>query len=88
MSRRRDILDDPVVAEVRRWRAQLQEEAGGTLEGLMRLIHDRQVEHEAAGGRADSSGKGKTRPPSPAKDDKAGSSSSGARARRTRRKAG
>jgi hypothetical protein len=32
--------DDPVVREVRETRARMCEEAGGTIEGLMRLVHE------------------------------------------------
>jgi hypothetical protein len=41
MARRRkpkEIEEDPVVAEVRRWRAQVFKGAGGTLAGLIKLL--------------------------------------------------
>jgi len=50
MTRNRMNEDDPVVADVRRWRAKLQKEAGGTLEGLMRLIREREAEAKRAAG--------------------------------------
>lgn len=31
--------EDPVVADVRRWRAELMDEAGGTLKGLLDLVY-------------------------------------------------
>jgi hypothetical protein len=33
--------DDPVVAEVRRWRALMMKKAGGTVEGLMSYLDER-----------------------------------------------
>ena len=42
--------DDPVVEEVRAIRARLWKEAGGTVEGLVRLIAADQVERETAAG--------------------------------------
>ncbi len=49
MRNRKDILEyDPVVEEVRRWRRSLQRKAGGTLEGLIRLLEQREAEERAA----------------------------------------
>jgi hypothetical protein len=41
MRTRRSWPDDPVVREVREARAKLWKEAGGTIEGLMRLARER-----------------------------------------------
>ena len=38
---------DPGLAEVQRWRAELHAEAGGTLEGLVRLIREREAKRKA-----------------------------------------
>lgn len=43
------IPDDPTVAEVRRWRARLTKEAGGTLKGLMDLVNARAAERRRSG---------------------------------------
>ncbi len=58
MSRRvkHDVKDDPVVAEVRRVRARLWQEAGGTVEALVRLMQEdlqpvRKVRNARAGKR-------------------------------------
>lgn len=48
MSRRQDLLEDPVVEEIRAIRRRMQEEAGGTLEGLLKLINDRAAARGAA----------------------------------------
>lgn len=49
MRNRKDILEyDPVVEDVRRWRRSLQRKAGGTLEGLIRLLELREAEARAA----------------------------------------
>jgi hypothetical protein len=43
MKRTRRIMpkENPVIAEVRRWRAQVFKDAGGTLEGLASLLEER-----------------------------------------------
>ncbi len=41
MTRKTQWPDDPVVREVRQARAKLWKEAGGTIEGLMELVHSR-----------------------------------------------
>lgn len=38
MNRTRKTTDDPGVAEVRRWRAKLWRQGGGTLRGVMELL--------------------------------------------------
>lgn len=38
MPRRKSEQDNPVVAEVRRWRAKVFKKAGGTLNGLISLL--------------------------------------------------
>jgi hypothetical protein len=43
------IKDDPVVAEVRRWRAKLWKQGGGTLKGVMEMLRASQDAREAAG---------------------------------------
>jgi hypothetical protein len=48
MSRKPTIPDDPVVAEVRRWRAQMEKEGGGTVEGVLRLVARRAAERADA----------------------------------------
>ncbi len=40
MSRRQDLLNDPVVEEVRAIREKMVREAGGTIDGLLRLIRE------------------------------------------------
>ena len=49
-ARKKTMVDDPVVAEVRRIRAQIWKEAGGTAEGLIKLLNERQP--VVRGGRA------------------------------------
>lgn len=41
--------DDPGVAEVRRWRAKMLKQAGGTLKGVVAMLRERQDELAAAG---------------------------------------
>ena len=41
MKRKTSVFDDPVVEEVRRIRAKLWAEAGGTVEGYLRLMDER-----------------------------------------------
>jgi hypothetical protein len=45
----RTFRDDPGVAEVRRWRAKLLKQGGGTLKGVVALLRERQDSLEAAG---------------------------------------
>jgi hypothetical protein len=42
MSRPRNTPDEPGVAEVRRWRAKLWKQGGGTLKGVMKLLRSNQ----------------------------------------------
>jgi hypothetical protein len=42
--------DDPVVEEVRRWRAKLVGKAGGTVAGMMRYLDERAALRTAEGG--------------------------------------
>ena len=39
MRERRSVFDDPVVQDVRRARAKLWREGGGTIKGFMRVVH-------------------------------------------------
>ena len=41
MKKKVSVIDDPVVREVRQARQKLWEEAGGTVEGLLRLLDER-----------------------------------------------
>ena len=41
MKAKLSVLDDPVVREVRQARQKLWQEAGGTIEGLLRLLDER-----------------------------------------------
>lgn len=38
--KRRSVIEDPVVQEVREARAQLWREGGGTIEGYIRAVHE------------------------------------------------
>lgn len=51
MKRKRStpMKDDPGVAEVRRWRAKLWKQGGGTLKGVMDMLRASQDAREAAG---------------------------------------
>ena len=61
MARRAQWPDGPVVREVREARAKLWEEAGGTIEGLMDLVHSRAAELRGARmKKGDKGNKGKT----------------------------
>jgi hypothetical protein len=40
--------DDPGIAEVRRWRAQIVKEAGGTLRGLMKFLRESEANRAAS----------------------------------------
>jgi hypothetical protein len=40
--KKRPLADDPAIEEVRRIRAEVRREAGGTPEGLIRLLDERQ----------------------------------------------
>jgi hypothetical protein len=52
MSRRiRKFADDPGIAEVRRWRASLVKDAGGTLKGFLQFLRDSEARRKR-GGRA------------------------------------
>lgn len=48
MNVKRNLLDDPVVREVRAWREALWAEAGGTTEEYLRLLRQRKAERDRA----------------------------------------
>jgi len=63
MARRRttELVDDPTVAEVRRWRARMVKDAGGTLEGLVAMLRGRSASRAASGnGKVSAKPAGKT----------------------------
>jgi hypothetical protein len=49
--KKKSIWDDPVVREVRRAREELWREAGGTIEGLLRLLDEREPRTRRGRGR-------------------------------------
>ena len=49
MKAKSSVLDDPVVREVRQARQKLWREAGGTIEGLLRLLDERVAKRRKRG---------------------------------------